>query len=58
MATNDLPGALWPVVWVPMQQGGLGGSLVVVVVIHADPRKRWRWRALVGSQAAWGARRR
>ena len=29
---NDLPDALWPVVWGPMQLGSLAGSLVVVVV--------------------------
>ena len=36
-AVNDLPDALWPVIWAPMQLGSLAGSLVVVVVTCVSP---------------------
>jgi undecaprenyl-diphosphatase len=51
---NGLPGALWPVVWAPMQVGSLLGSLVVVVGIEVTTRHhRLALAALVASQAAW-----
>ena len=51
---NDLPGFLWPIVWVPMQSGSLVGSLVVVALIGIISRS-WRLTAaaLVASQVAW-----
>ena len=51
---NDLPGFLWPIVWVPMQAGSLVGSLVVVALIGIISRS-WRLTAaaLVASQVAW-----
>src|SRR6266550_7776684 len=51
---NDLPDALWPVVWVPMQLGSLAGSLVVVVVTFVVTRqRRLTLAALAASQTAW-----
>jgi glycosyltransferase 2 family protein len=51
---NDLPDALWPVVWGPMQIGSLAGSLVVVAVIFAATRqRRLTLSALTASQIAW-----
>ena len=51
---NDLPGFVWPIVWVPMQAGSLVGSLIVVALIGIVSRS-WRLTAaaLVGSQLAW-----
>ena len=51
---NDLPGFIWPIVWVPMQIGSLVGSLVVVALIGIISRS-WRLTAaaLVASQVAW-----
>jgi undecaprenyl-diphosphatase len=55
---NDLSGALWPVVRVPMQLGSLPGSLAVVVVVWAVTRdRRLTAAALAASQAGyWGAK--
>ncbi|MCU1427909.1 MAG: hypothetical protein JWL83_1909 [Actinomycetia bacterium] len=51
---NNLPDALWPVVWGPMQLGSLAGSLVVVVVTFVVTRqRRLTLTALGGSQVAW-----
>jgi glycosyltransferase 2 family protein len=51
---NDLPDALWPVVWGPMQLGSLAGSLVVVAVTFAVTRqRRLTLSALTASQVAW-----
>src|SRR4051812_11308148 len=53
-AINGLPGAIWPIVWGPMQLGSLVGSLVVVALIYAVSRSaRLTLAALVASQAAW-----
>jgi undecaprenyl-diphosphatase len=51
---NDLPGFVWPIVWLPMQAGSLVGSLVVVALILIISRS-WRLAAaaLVASQLAW-----
>ena len=51
---NDLPDALWPVVWGPMQLGSLAGSLVVVAVTFVVTRqRRLTLAALTASQVAW-----
>jgi membrane-associated phospholipid phosphatase len=51
---NDLPDALWPVVWGPMQVGSLAGSLVVVAVTFVATRqRRLTLTALAASQVAW-----
>jgi membrane-associated phospholipid phosphatase len=51
---NGLPGAVWPVVWAPMQLGSLAGSLVVVAAVELATRNhRLALAALVASQAAW-----
>jgi undecaprenyl-diphosphatase len=53
-ALNDLPGALWPVLWPPMQLGSLPGSLVVAGATFAVSRQRQLTLAtLVAGQAAW-----
>jgi len=51
---NGLPGAIWPVVWGPMQIGSLVGSLIVVAITYAVGRDgRLTLAAFVASQAAW-----
>jgi membrane-associated phospholipid phosphatase len=51
---NDLPDALWPVVWGPMKLGSLAGSLVVVTVTFAvTGQRRLTLAALTASQVAW-----
>jgi membrane-associated phospholipid phosphatase len=57
-AINGLPGAIWPIVWGPMQLGSLVGSLVVVALTYAVSRNgRLALAALVASQAAfWSAK--
>jgi glycosyltransferase 2 family protein len=51
---NDLPDALWPVVWGPMQLGSLAGSFVVVAVTFVATRqRRLTLTALGASQVAW-----
>jgi membrane-associated phospholipid phosphatase len=51
---NDLPDALWPVIWGPMQLGSLAGSLVVVAVTFVvTKQKRLTLAALTASQVAW-----
>jgi undecaprenyl-diphosphatase len=53
-AVNGLPGAIWPIVWGPMQLGSLVGSLAVIAVIYGLSRDvRLTLAALVASQAAW-----
>jgi undecaprenyl-diphosphatase len=55
---NDLPDALWPAIWAPMQIGSLIGSLVVVVVTFVMTRqRRLTLAALTASQTAfWSAK--
>jgi len=55
---NDLPDALWRIVWGPMQLGSLFGSLVVVAVIYAVTRQhRLTLAALAAGQLAfWSAK--
>jgi undecaprenyl-diphosphatase len=57
-SVNGLPGALWPVVWGPMQLGSFLGSLAVVGVTGAVTRdRRLTLAMLVASQAAfWSAK--
>jgi membrane-associated phospholipid phosphatase len=57
-AINDLPDALWPVLWAPVQAGSLVGSLVVVTATAAVTRQpRLTVATLVASQGAyWGAK--
>ncbi len=51
---NDLPDAVWPVAWVPMQLGSLAGSVLVASLTAALARDRRLAIALFGaSQAAW-----
>jgi membrane-associated phospholipid phosphatase len=51
---NNLPGALWPVVWGPMQLGSLAGGLAVVAVTQIAGRDvRLTGAALVACMAAW-----
>lgn len=53
-AVNGLPGVIWPVVWVPMQLGSVGGSLVVVGVTALVTRSaRLTVAVLVAAQAAY-----
>lgn len=53
-ALNGLPDAVWPVVWLPMQLGSVGGSLVVVGGVAAITRNRpLTIAALVASQAGY-----
>src|SRR5437764_13592565 len=52
--TNDLADWLWPVVRLPMQLGGLPGSLVVVAATYVVSRdRRLTLAALVARQAAY-----
>ncbi len=55
---NDLPDALWHVVWAPMQLGSMIGSLVVVAFVYVVSRqRRWTLAALAASQTAfWSAK--
>ncbi|CAN5796835.1 hypothetical protein BH24ACT6_BH24ACT6_18100 [soil metagenome] len=55
---NGLPDVLWPVVWVPMQLGSIGGSLVVVALTALVSRNvRLTVAALAAEQATfWGAK--
>src|SRR4051812_15075388 len=57
-AVNDLPGALWPLVWGPMQVGSFVGALGAVVVVFAVTRDgRLTLAALIGTQVAfWSAK--
>jgi undecaprenyl-diphosphatase len=51
---NDLPAALWPVLWAPMQLGSLPGSLVVSAIVFAVTRRRRLTLAtLAAGQVAW-----
>jgi undecaprenyl-diphosphatase len=51
---NDLPGALWPILWGPMQLGSFIGSLVVVAMTGIVSRdRRLTMATLVASQAAF-----
>jgi undecaprenyl-diphosphatase len=53
-ALNELPDALWWVVWGPMQLGSLAGSLVVVAIIHMVGRNvRLTLAALAASLVVW-----
>jgi membrane-associated phospholipid phosphatase len=57
-AVNDLPGVLWPLLWIPMQLGSFVGSLVVVTITAVLTRNiRLALAALVASQVAfWTAK--
>jgi undecaprenyl-diphosphatase len=57
-AVNGLPGALWPVVWVPMQIGSYVGSLLVVGAVAVGVRDtRPVLATLTASQLAfWSAK--
>lgn len=51
---NELPDAIWPATWGPMQLGNVVGSLVVVAVTSVvSGDGRLRAAALGASQAAW-----
>jgi undecaprenyl-diphosphatase len=51
---NDLPGALWPVLWPPMQLGSLPGSLAVAATVFTVTRQRRLTLATVAAgQVAW-----
>jgi membrane-associated phospholipid phosphatase len=51
---NELPDALWPVIWGPMQIGSLLGSGVVVAGTFVVTRKhRLTLATLAASQTAW-----
>jgi undecaprenyl-diphosphatase len=51
---NGLPGAIWPVVWGPMQLGSLVGSLLVIALVYVVSRDvRLTLAAFVATQAAW-----
>jgi undecaprenyl-diphosphatase len=53
---NDLPDALWPVLWAPMQLGSLVGGLAVVAVTQIVGRDlRLTGAALVACLASWWA---
>jgi len=55
-AVNRLPGAAWPVVWVPMQLGSLVGSLAAVGVTWLVGRgRRLTLSALIASQTGYWA---
>lgn len=55
---NGLPDVLWPVVWLPMQLGSVGGSLLVVAGTALVSRNvRLTAAALIAEQATfWGAK--
>jgi len=54
VAANGLPGALWPVVWAPVQAGSLVGSLLIVAATAAvTRRKRLTAAALLAGQGAY-----
>jgi undecaprenyl-diphosphatase len=48
-SVNGLPESVWPVIWVPMQVGSLGGSLAICAVLGVRTRDR---RAVLASLAA------
>jgi len=51
---NDLPDALWPVVWAPMQLGSVAGSVGAAAVTAAVTRDRRLCFATLGAtHAAW-----
>jgi len=51
---NDLPDALWPVVWAPMQLGSVAGSVAAAALTAAVTRDNRLGVATVGAtQAAW-----
>jgi len=51
---NGLPDTVWPVAWLPMQLGSVGGSLLVVSLAGLVTRDRRLTLAAFGaSQAAW-----
>jgi membrane-associated phospholipid phosphatase len=53
---NDLPDALWPIVWGPMQLGSLGGGLAVVALTQIVGRDaRLTGAALVACVTSWWA---
>jgi glycosyltransferase 2 family protein len=53
-AINGLPDALWPLVWLPMQLGTFGASLLVVAVVgFASRDRRLTLAVLVATQAAY-----
>jgi undecaprenyl-diphosphatase len=53
-----LPAAVWPLTWVPMQLGSIGGSLAgVVLSARVTRNRRTTLAALAGTQVAyWGAK--
>jgi undecaprenyl-diphosphatase len=54
VAVNELPDAVWTVVWAPMQVGSLGGSLLVVAATAVVSRRRGlTGAALLASQGAY-----
>jgi membrane-associated phospholipid phosphatase len=57
-ALNELPDALWPFVWAPVQIGSFVGSLLVVTATAVVTREpRLTASALLASQGAyWGAK--
>lgn len=51
---NDLPDAIWPVAWAPMQLGSLGGSVAVTAVTAVVSHDgRLKAAVLGASQGAW-----
>lgn len=55
---NGLPGAAWPVVWMPMQLGSFGGSIAVTGVTWLVSRS-WRLALatfVAGQAAFWSAK--
>jgi membrane-associated phospholipid phosphatase len=53
---NDLPGALWPALWLPMQLGSVLGSLTVAAAVFAATRQRSLALAtLAAALVAWRA---
>lgn len=51
---NGLPDTVWPVAWLPMQLGSVGGSVLVVSLAGFVTRdRRLTLAALGASQAAW-----
>jgi undecaprenyl-diphosphatase len=51
---NDLPDAVWPIAWAPMQLGSLAGSVGIVGLTAAVTRdRRLAAAAFVASQGAW-----
>ena len=53
---NDLPGALWPVLWVPMQLGSVWGAFAVAAAVFAVTRERaLALGTLAAALVAWRA---